>query len=238
VAQHADEITARFYANMFAAHPELLRVFNQGNQATGEQSKALAASVVAYAVQLIDPNAPSFAHVMRRIAYKHMSLGSGQSSPSSSAITCSRRWLRSSVRRSLRTWRRPGRRSIEVYWLFAVELIAEEARLYQHASIDPAHPTRPYRVVKAIEETADVISLVLEPADGRPLPEIAPGQYVSVFVDLPDGDRQPRQYTVSSTAVGTRLQITVRRVLGKNGAPNVGSPLICMTEPRLATSWT
>jgi hemoglobin-like flavoprotein len=75
VAQHADEITARFYSNMFAAHPELLRVFNQGNQATGEQSKALAGSVVAYAVQLIDPNAPSFAHVMRRIAYKHMSLG-------------------------------------------------------------------------------------------------------------------------------------------------------------------
>ena len=26
VAQHADEITARFYRNMFAAHPELLRV--------------------------------------------------------------------------------------------------------------------------------------------------------------------------------------------------------------------
>src|SRR5918994_7188712 len=75
VAAHADEITARFYANMFVAHPELLRVFNQGNQATGEQSKALAGSVVAYAVQLIDPNAPSFAHVMQRIAYKHMSLG-------------------------------------------------------------------------------------------------------------------------------------------------------------------
>jgi nitric oxide dioxygenase len=32
---------------------------------------------------------------------------------------------------------------------------------------------------------------------------------VSVFVDLPDGARQPRQYTVSSTAVRTRLQITV-----------------------------
>ena len=60
---------------MFEAHPELLRVFNQGNQATGEQSRALAASVVAYAVQLIDPSAPSFEHVMRRIAYKHISLG-------------------------------------------------------------------------------------------------------------------------------------------------------------------
>jgi nitric oxide dioxygenase len=41
-----------------------------------------------------------------------------------------------------------------------------------------------------------------------------------VFVDLPDGDRQPRQYTVSSTAVRTRLQITVRRVRGADGAPD------------------
>jgi nitric oxide dioxygenase len=40
VAAHADEITAHFYPRMFAAHPELLRIFNQGNQATGEQSKA------------------------------------------------------------------------------------------------------------------------------------------------------------------------------------------------------
>ena len=111
VAQHADEITARFYSNMFAAHPELLRVFNQGNQATGEQSKALAGSVVAYAVHLIDPNAPPFAHVMRRIAYKHMSLGSGRSSTSSSPIICSKRWPRSSVRRSLLKWLRRGRRS-------------------------------------------------------------------------------------------------------------------------------
>ena len=65
-----------------------------------------------------------------------------------------------------------------------------------------------------------MISLVLEPADGKPLPEIAAGQYVSVFVDLPDGRRQPRQYTVSSTASGTRLQITVRRVRGVGGAPD------------------
>ena len=56
VAEHAEQITARFYPAMFEAHPELLRLFNQGNQATGEQSRALAASVVAYAVQLIDPD--------------------------------------------------------------------------------------------------------------------------------------------------------------------------------------
>ena len=42
VAEHAEQITAVFYPRMFAEHPELLRVFNQGNQATGEQSQALA----------------------------------------------------------------------------------------------------------------------------------------------------------------------------------------------------
>lgn len=217
VAQHADEITTRFYSNMFAAHPELLRIFNQGNQATGEQSKALAGAVVAYAVQLIDPNAPSFAHVMRRIAYKHMSLWVRPEQ-----YTVVGHHLLEAVAQILgeAVTAEVAAAWDEVYWLFAVQLIAEEARYYQHAGVDPAQPTRPYRIVKTIDETPDIISLVLEPADGLPLPDIAPGQYVSVFVDLPDSDRQPRQYTVSSTAVGTRLQITVRRMLGKNDAPN------------------
>jgi nitric oxide dioxygenase len=217
VAAHADAITARFYPRMFAAHPELLRVFNQGNQATGEQSKALAGSVVAYAVQLIDPDAPPFDHVMRRIAYKHVSLGIRPEQ-----YTIVGEHLLAAVGEVLGDAVTPEIAAAwsEVYWLFALQLVAEEARLYQEADIDPRRPTRQYRVVRRIEETADVISLVLEPVDGGKLPDIAPGQYVSVFVDLPDGSRQPRQYTVSSTAVHTRLQITIRRVRGTNGAPD------------------
>jgi nitric oxide dioxygenase len=38
----------------------------------------------------------------------------------------------------------------EVYWLFALQLVAEEARLYQQAGVDPGQPTRPYRVVRRI----------------------------------------------------------------------------------------
>jgi nitric oxide dioxygenase len=108
----------------------------------------------------------------------------------------------------------------EVYWLFAAQLIAAEARIYAETGVDPAQVMRPFRLVRTIEETADVASFVLEPADGEPVPETAPGQYVSVFVDLADGRRQGRQYTVSSTALGTRLQITVRRVRGVDGAPD------------------
>jgi nitric oxide dioxygenase len=152
-------------------------------------SKALAGSVVAYAVQLTDPEAPSFDHVMRRIAYKHVSLGVR----AGAVHTIVGEHLLASVGEVLGDAVTPeiaAARS-EVYWLFALQLVAEEARLYRQANIDPSQPTRPYRVVRRIEETADVISLVLEPADGRPLPAIAPGQYVSLFVDLPDGDRQP-----------------------------------------------
>ncbi len=217
VAEHAEQITARFYPSMFEEHPELLRVFNQGNQATGEQSRALAASVVAYAVQLIDSDAPSFQHVMQRIAHKHISLGIRPEQ-----YTIVGHHLLGAVVEVLGDAVTPeiARAWDEVYWLFAAQLIAEEARLYQQAGVDPAHPLRPYRVVRRIEETDNVLSLVLEPADGGELPQISPGQYVSVFVDLPDGGRQPRQYTVSSTALGTRLQITVRRVRGADGAPD------------------
>jgi nitric oxide dioxygenase len=217
VAEQAEEITARFYPRMFADRPELLRVFNQGNQATGEQSRALAASVVAYAVHLVDPDAPSFQHVMRRIAYKHVSLGIRPEQ-----YTIVGHHLLAAVGEVLGDAVTPEVAAAwdEVYWLFAVQLVAEEARMYQEAGVDPARPLRPYRVVRRIEETDDVLSLVLEPSDGGELPEISPGQYVSVFVDLPDGSRQPRQYTVSSTAVGTRLQITVQRVRGAGGAPD------------------
>ena len=217
VAEHADQITARFYPRMFAEHPELLRVFNLANQATGEQSRALAASVVAYAVQLIDPAAPPFGHVMTRIAHKHVSLGIRPEQ-----YTIVGHHLLAAVGEVLGSAVTPAVADAwgEVYWLFATQLIAEEARLYALAGVDPSTHTRPYRVARRIEETDDVVSLVLEPADGAPVPDIQPGQYVSLFVDLPDGDRQPRQYTVSSTAVGTRLQVTVRKVTGRNGAPD------------------
>lgn len=97
VAAHADEITAHFYPRMFAAHPELLRVFNQGNQATGEQSKALAGSVVAYAVQL---SIPRRSHSTTSCAESRISTflwESARSSTRSSASICSLQSARSWV---------------------------------------------------------------------------------------------------------------------------------------------
>ncbi len=217
VAEHAVEITSRFYPSMFEAHPELLNLFNKGNQANGEQRQALASAVVAYAIQLVDPDAPSFAPVMRRIAHKHVSLGIRPEQ-----YTIVGHHLMKAVAEVLGDAVTPvvARAWDEVYWLFAVQLIAEEARLYTLAGVDPETVWRKYDVIERVEDALDTVTLVMRPQDGRPVPPHVPGQYVSLAVDLPDGSRQPRQYTVSTGARENSLQITVRRVRGQNGAPD------------------
>lgn len=216
VAEHAEQITKVFYPAMFAAHPELLRVFNRANQAIGEQPKALAASVVAFAVQLIDPAAPDFTPVMRRIAHKHVSLGirAGE-------YTIVGRHLLDAVGTVLGEAVTAEVRAAwdEVYWLFATALIAEEARLYALSGTDPENPWRAYRVVERFEESEDIFSLLLAPLVGL-IPAHSTGQYVAIAVDLPDGSRQPRQYTISSGPRGDSIRVTIKRVRGVGGAPD------------------
>jgi hypothetical protein len=120
---------------------------------------------VAYAVQLIDPDAPSFAHVMRRIAYKHVSLGIR---PEQYTIVA--RYLLGAVAEVLgdAVTAEVAAAWTEVYWLFAAQLIAEEARLYQQAGVDPARPLRTYRVVRRLDEALDIVSFMLGTMRRRP----------------------------------------------------------------------
>jgi nitric oxide dioxygenase len=216
VAEHAEEITKVFYPDMFAEHPDLLNVFNRANQAIGEQPKALAASVVAFAVHLIDPDAPDFTPVMQRIAHKHVSLGI--KAPEYLIVG---RYLLGAVKKVLGDAVTPEVAAAwdEVYWLFATALIAEEAKLYAQAGTDPEQPWRKYRVVERFEESDEVFSLLLSPVSGQ-VPSHHTGQYVAIAVDLPDGLRQPRQYTISSGPRGDSLRVTIKRVKGVNGAPD------------------
>ena len=216
VAEHAEDITRAFYPDMFAEHPELMRVFNKANQAIGEQPKALAASVVAYAVNLIDPLAPDFTPVLNRIAHKHVSLGI-----SAQEYTIVGRHLMKAVGTVLGDAVTPEVAAAwdEVYWLFGCALIAEEAKLYALGGTDPANPWRKYRVVEREEESDEIFSLLLAPVSGDS-PTHRTGQYVALGVDLPGGERQPRQYTISSGPRGDTLRVTVKRVRGVDGAPD------------------
>ncbi|MEW9516472.1 globin domain-containing protein [Streptomyces tubercidicus] len=203
------EITTRFYERLFAAHPELLRdLFNRGNQANGSQRQALAGSIAAFARHLLERPDSRPDGMLGRIAHKHASLGVREDQ-----YPIVREHLFAALAEVLgegvtddvvRAWN-------EVYWLMAHALIAAEKRLLREAGVRDGAVWRPYRVAGRVEETDEVATFLLQPADGAPAPVSRPGQYVSVQVQLPDGARQIRQYSLSGQLDGG-LQISVKRV--------------------------
>ncbi|NJC71951.1 hemin transporter [Planosporangium thailandense] len=217
VTAHGDEVTGTFYDRMFAAHPQLLNLFNRGNQATGAQRQALAASVVAYAEHLTGATDLPWNAILDRISHKHASLGI-----TPAQYTIVGRHLLAAVAEVLGDAVTPEIAAAwdEVYWLMACELIAREGRLYHSAGVGPeVNVWRSWRVTGRIEETPDIVSLTLAPADGGPVPAFTPGQYVSVAVDRGPHDQQIRQYSLSGRPGTNSLRITVKRVRSTPDAP-------------------
>lgn len=218
VQAHGEAITSRFYQRMFKAHPELLNIFNKSHQSTGEQPAALAASVVAYAEHLIGGGDDrSWELILSRIAHKHASLGI-----TATQYTIVGRHLLAAVGEVLgeAVTAEVAAAWDEVYWLLACELIAREARLYAQAGVgEDGAVWRHWQVVECIQETADVVSFRLVPADGGPPPTFTPGQYVSIAVDLDGGKQQIRQYSLSGQPGAPYWQITVKRVRATDDAP-------------------
>lgn len=212
-----DEITERFYGTMFAEQPQLLDgLFNRGNQAGGEQRRALAGSVAAFAQALVaDPDARPDA-LLSRIAHKHAALGVTEDQ-----YTVVHKYLFRAVAEVLGDAVTPEVAAAwdEVYWLMAGALIAMEARLYQEARVDPRDPWRRWTVVERVEETPDAASFLLRPVDEDAVPAGRPGQYVSVRLRMPDGVHQARQYSLSSAPGGRLRRITVKRVAQVADAP-------------------
>ncbi|CAL9340120.1 Flavohemoprotein [Streptomyces sp. enrichment culture] len=213
-----DEITERFYGDLFRDHPELLDgMFNRGNQAVGSQRRALAGAVAGFATALLaNPDARPDA-LLERIAHKHTAVGVTEDQ-----YTVVHKYLFGAIAEVLgdAVTAEVAAAWDEVYWLMAGALIALEARIYQGAGVEPGDIWRPWTVVERREETADVVSFLLRPADDEPAPPARAGQYVSVRATMPDGVRQLRQYSLSADPGGQLRRITVKRVAGGEGAPD------------------
>src|SRR5262245_37028555 len=96
------------------------------------------------------------------------------------------------------------------------------AGLTPGAGPPPAWPGfRPFRVSRKVRESSNVISLVLEPADGRPLTAAAlPGQFVAVRLrPAPDAPALIRSYSLSGEPSAEHYRVSVKReVHGAAGA--------------------
>lgn len=215
VGASLNTITEAFYRRLFEDRPELLRdLFNRTNQTTGSQREALAGAVAAFATLLVERPGERPDAILSRIAHKHVSLG----------ITADKyplvgRHLMGAVGEVLGAAVTPEVAAAwdEVYWLMANALIAAEARLYTEAGVADGDVWRPMEVTARTREADDAVSLVLGRTDGLPTRPFRPGQYVSVRVQLPDGARQIRQYSLSAAPDRKTWRITVKRETGPDG---------------------
>jgi len=212
------DITTVFYRRLFAAHPELEKnLFNRANQAQGDQQRALAGSIAAYATLLVG-DGPDPAEVLPRIAHKHASLG-----VLAEHYPIVHEHLFAAIVEVLGDAVTPEIAAAwdELYWHMAKALITAEAGLYAEHGVAAGDVWRTLTVLRRVQESPDTVSFVVGTPDGSPLPASKPGQYVSVAVTLPDGARQVRQYSLTRVPNASTRAFTVKAVPARVEADGV-----------------
>lgn len=205
---HGQTITRCFYEKLFSAHPELKNVFNQVNQTRGDQPRALADAVIAYAANI--DNLEALLPAVTRIAHKHTSLGiTPQQYPLVGAN------LLAAIQEVLEL---PEDHPALAAWAQAYDVLASvfinaEESLY----LNNEQKTNGWRGFKSFAinnietETADVKSFYLSPSDGSGVPTFIGGQYVGLKATPSESEfDEIRQYSISGQADAKHLRISTK----------------------------
>ena len=217
LAEHGPNIVQRFYQRLFEAHPELKNVFNMSHQQQGHQQQALARAVYAYAANVDHPE--TLAAMLETIANKHASLGVREDQ-----YPIVGEHLLGALKDVLKD---EASEAVLAAWAQAYAELAEllsgmERRLRAHAEAQPGGWSgwRTFVVREKRPESDIITSFVLEPADGRPVMDFAPGQYLSLALQVPAlGLQQIRQYSLSDMPNGRSYRISVKRERGNGTRP-------------------
>jgi nitric oxide dioxygenase len=208
VAAHAEAITRRFYELMFAGNPETLAYFNPAHQHAGDQQRALAGAICAYAANI--DNLAALGPAVELIAQKHCSLGIR---PEHYPIVGKHLLVAikdvlgdAATYEVIAAWG-------AAYGLLAKIFIDREAEIYRQQAAAPGGWNGYRRFVVDVKrrENEIITSFYLKPADGGPLAEFKPGQYVTVKIDSSQLITPPRNYSLSNRPGLGYYRISVKR---------------------------
>lgn len=216
--EHGVALTSHFYQRMFTHNPELKNIFNMGNQQKGKQQLSLALAVLAYAENIDNP-----AVLMPRvdsIGQKHTSL---DIRPEHYILVG--KHLIASISEVLGAAATP---EILDAWTTAYNQLAaimtgHESNLYKKQVEKPGGWTgwRPFIVKEKIEESNEITSFYLYPADGGAIADFIPGQYISVRTFVPELNLlQPRQYSLSNAPGKPYYRISVKKESASTQSPD------------------
>ncbi|GHC22946.1 flavohemoprotein [Kushneria pakistanensis] len=207
VAEHAETIASTFYPLMFERYPHVRSMFNMRHQQTGEQPRALARSVVAYALNRQDPEA--LEKLMHPIVNKHVAINL---QPDQYPIVAE--CLMAAIGEVLGDAVTPEVADAwsGLYWEFADRLIDAEERTYQQLEQAPGgwRGERTFYLADRVVESEEIVSFYFKPVDDKPVRTFQAGQYLGVSLDI-DGEQALRQYSLTSLPGDDFYRISVKR---------------------------
>ncbi|MBJ7548252.1 NO-inducible flavohemoprotein [Pseudomonas sp. OA3] len=206
-----EALTTYFYRMMLSEYPEVRPLFNQAHQASGDQPRALANSVLMYARHI--DRLEALGPLVRQVVNKHVAL---QILPEHYPIVggCLLRAIREVLGAEIAT------DAVIEAWAVAYQQLADifigaEEQLYTENAAAPGgwRGARSFRVARKVVESAEITSFHLVPVDGGALLDHQPGQYIGMRLLL-DGEEVRRNYSLSALANGREYRISVKREVG------------------------
>lgn len=204
------KLTAHFYDRMFRENPELKDIFNMSNQRNGDQREALFNAIAAYASNI--ENLPVLLPAVEKIAQKHTSF----------QITAEQyNIVGHHLLATLDEMFSPGQVVLDAwgkaYGVLADVFIKREADIYSEnaAKVGGWRGSRPFRLVKKHRQSSVITSFEFEAADGQPVADYKPGQYLGIWIK-PEGfeHQEIRQYSLTHKPNGKRYRIAVKQEQG------------------------
>ncbi|MEC6741900.1 NO-inducible flavohemoprotein [Pseudomonas qingdaonensis] len=206
-----EALTTHFYKLMLSEYPEVRPLFNQANQASGDQPRALANGVLMYARHI--DQLEQLGGLVNQIINKHVAL---QILPEHYPIVgaCLLRAIEEVLGKEVATpeviaaWG-------AAYQQLADILIGAEEGLYQQKAQAPGgwRGARAFRLAARVQESSEIVSFHFAPLDGGPVLKGEPGQYLGLKVQI-DGQEHRRNYSLSALGDGREYRISVKREAG------------------------